>query len=204
MIIIYCVLSISKALWQVLYRLSIISSRQLNVKEKVKSLRGVRLFAIPWPWGSPGKNTGVGCRFLLQKIFLTQGSNPGLLHCRQALTVFSMGIIVVTTNSDTFIKFCLIILNSLQLSHFAPCRDEKIFFFSLISPKHDLQRQLFAIQFSFYFVGNNRVTFLNITAKCIHAIKIFQVFKSSSFPLISSGSICIFGLDACPEIQKLI
>ena len=27
------------------------------------------------PWGSPGKNTGVGCHFLLQGIFLTRGSN---------------------------------------------------------------------------------------------------------------------------------
>ena len=34
---------------------------------------------------SPGKNTGVGCHFLLQRIFQTQGSNPGLLHCRQIL-----------------------------------------------------------------------------------------------------------------------
>ena len=31
------------------------------------------------------KNTGVGCRFLLQRIFPTQGSNLGLLHCRQTL-----------------------------------------------------------------------------------------------------------------------
>ena len=30
---------------------------------------------------SPGKNTGVGCHALLQGIFLTQGSNPGLPHC---------------------------------------------------------------------------------------------------------------------------
>ena len=30
-------------------------------------------------WDSPGKNTGVGCHFLLQRIFLTQGSNPHLL-----------------------------------------------------------------------------------------------------------------------------
>ena len=37
------------------------------------------------PWDSPGKNTGVGCHALLQGIFLTQGSNPGLLHCRQIL-----------------------------------------------------------------------------------------------------------------------
>ena len=33
----------------------------------------------------PGKSTGVGCHFLLQGIFPTQGSNPGLPHCRQML-----------------------------------------------------------------------------------------------------------------------
>ena len=32
-----------------------------------------------------GKNTGLGCHFLLQGIFLTKESNPGLLHCRQIL-----------------------------------------------------------------------------------------------------------------------
>ena len=32
------------------------------------------------PWDSPGKNTGVGCHFLVQGIFLTQGSNPCLRH----------------------------------------------------------------------------------------------------------------------------
>ena len=37
------------------------------------------------PWDSPGKNTGVGCHFLLQESFLTQRSNLGLLHCRQIL-----------------------------------------------------------------------------------------------------------------------
>ena len=35
------------------------------------------------PWNSLGKNTGVGFCFLLQEIFLTQGSNPSLLHCSQ-------------------------------------------------------------------------------------------------------------------------
>ena len=33
----------------------------------------------------PGKNIGVGCGFLLPGIFPTQGSNPGLLHCRRTL-----------------------------------------------------------------------------------------------------------------------
>ena len=37
------------------------------------------------PWNFPGQNTGVGSLSLLQEIFPTQGSNPGLLHCRQIL-----------------------------------------------------------------------------------------------------------------------
>ena len=37
------------------------------------------------PWDSLGKNTGVGSHSLLQGIFLIQGSNLGLLHCRQIL-----------------------------------------------------------------------------------------------------------------------
>ena len=34
---------------------------------------------------SPGKNTGMDCHALLQGIFPTQGSNPGLPHCRWIL-----------------------------------------------------------------------------------------------------------------------
>ena len=44
-------------------------------------------FATPWivahqicPGDFPGKNTGVGCHFLLQGIFPIQGLNLGLLH----------------------------------------------------------------------------------------------------------------------------
>jgi len=37
------------------------------------------------PWDSPGKNTGMDCHSLLQGIFLIQGLNPGLLHCRKML-----------------------------------------------------------------------------------------------------------------------
>ena len=37
------------------------------------------------PWDFPGKNTGVGRHTLLEVIFLTQWSNPGLLHCRRIL-----------------------------------------------------------------------------------------------------------------------
>ena len=63
---------------------------QASLKESVGC---IRLFMTTWtmparflcPWDSPGKNTGVGCHALLQGIFLTQGSNPGLMHCRQIL-----------------------------------------------------------------------------------------------------------------------
>ena len=41
--------------------------------------------ALLGPQDSPGKNTGVRCHSLLQGIFPTQGSNPGLPHCRQIL-----------------------------------------------------------------------------------------------------------------------
>ena len=39
---------------------------------------------------SPGKNTEVGCHALLQGIFTTQGSNPGLPHCRWILYHLSL------------------------------------------------------------------------------------------------------------------
>ena len=41
------------------------------------------------PRNSPGQNTGLGSFSLLQRIFSTQGSNPGLLHCRQVLYYLS-------------------------------------------------------------------------------------------------------------------
>ena len=37
------------------------------------------------PWDSPGQNTGVGSISLLQRIFPTQGPNPGLPHCWRIL-----------------------------------------------------------------------------------------------------------------------
>ena len=47
-------------------------------------LQSARLLCL---WNFPGKNTwerkGLGCHSLLQRIFSTQGSNPGLLHYRQ-------------------------------------------------------------------------------------------------------------------------
>ena len=48
----------------------------------------IRAHRLLCPWDFSGKNTGVGCHFLLQGIFLAEGSNLCflcLLHCRQIL-----------------------------------------------------------------------------------------------------------------------
>ena len=50
---------------------------------------GLQPIRLLCPWDSPGKNTGLVCHFLLQGIFPTQGSNLGLLHCRQILYCLS-------------------------------------------------------------------------------------------------------------------
>ena len=41
----------------------------------------LRLHGLYSPWNSPDQNTEVGSLSLLQRIFPTQGLNPGLLHC---------------------------------------------------------------------------------------------------------------------------
>ena len=51
--------------------------------------RGLWPTSLLCPWNSPGKNTGVGCHSLLQGIFLTQGLNLGLPHCRQIVYCLS-------------------------------------------------------------------------------------------------------------------
>ena len=48
------------------------------------------------PWDSPGKNTGVGCHFLLQGIFPTQGSNWRLLCHRWTLCHGAIGKLPLT------------------------------------------------------------------------------------------------------------
>ena len=49
----------------------------MSFSSQPHGLQPVRLLCS---WHFPGKNTGVGCYFFLLRIFLTQGSNPCLLH----------------------------------------------------------------------------------------------------------------------------
>ena len=61
----------------------------LEVKVKVTQLYPTLGYVWPHglysPWNSPGQNTGLGGLSLLQGIFSTQESNPGLPHCWQIL-----------------------------------------------------------------------------------------------------------------------
>ena len=64
------------------------------------------------PWDSPGKNTGVGCHFLLQGNFLTQELNSGLPHCRQMLywlsytRIFAIMMLVMVI----YCKYCPLVV----------------------------------------------------------------------------------------------
>ena len=58
----------------------VVSRSVLSDSLRVRELSPARPLC---PWDFPGKNTGMGCHFPLQGIFLTQASNPSLLHRRQ-------------------------------------------------------------------------------------------------------------------------
>ena len=96
--VIYCSLSSSKQLCQTfttLYSLpthTIVSPLPLQIESESRSVMSDSLqpHGLYSPWDSPAQNTGVGSLSLLQGIFQTQGSNPGLLHCRWILYQLSI------------------------------------------------------------------------------------------------------------------
>ena len=96
------------------------------------SLRPLGLYS---PWNSPGQNTGVGSLSLLQGIFPTQGSNPGLPHCRQILyelsyqgrkAIWSQTFNLLGANIIFFFKRCVsprcssenVLINTYSAVHF--------------------------------------------------------------------------------------
>ena len=66
---------------------SVLYTLKWSLSVVTDSLRpyGLQPTRLLCPWDFPGKSAGVGCHFLLQEIFPTQGLNPGLPHCRQTL-----------------------------------------------------------------------------------------------------------------------
>ena len=67
-------------------------------------LHGLEPSRLLCPWNSPSKNIGMGSHFLLQGIFLTWGSNPGLPHCKQIL--YRMSHKVVNKSSKMKVQDC--------------------------------------------------------------------------------------------------
>ena len=71
-------LSIKNLIFSVyLLVVAVVSHSAVSDSLKHHELQSARLLC---PWNFRGKNTEVGCHFLIQGIFLTQGSNPRLLH----------------------------------------------------------------------------------------------------------------------------
>ena len=94
------------------------------------------------PWNSPGQNTGVSSLSLLWGIFPSQGSNPGLLHCRCILyqlsqkgSLFEVTVCWSTWLGESFHSFhvyqimypsvqfsCSVVSDSLQPHGLQPAR----------------------------------------------------------------------------------
>ena len=73
------------------------------------------------PWDSLGKNTGVGCHFLFQGIFLTQGLNLGLLHWQaDSLPLSHQGSPSSITACTVF--SCSVVSSSLRPNGLQPTR----------------------------------------------------------------------------------
>ena len=86
---------------------------------------------------SPGKNTGAGCHTLLQGIFPSQGSNPGLLHCRQILYLLNYQGSPYIYTCPLFFGFPSHLGHHRALTR-VPCAIQKV----LISSVHLLSRVL--------------------------------------------------------------
>ena len=65
--------------------LSYVEERTVVVVKVAQSCPTLRPHGLYSPRNSPGQNTGVGSLSLLRGIFPSQGSKPGLSHCRRIL-----------------------------------------------------------------------------------------------------------------------
>ena len=92
-------------------------------------LQPTRLF---YPWDFPGQNTGVGCHFLLQAIFLTQGSNHVSCISRQILYQWPPGKSLDFLQSETSLS----------------CVTLTTYFFKKLPQKHCLYQVLPILLFS--------------------------------------------------------
>ena len=99
----------------------------------------------------PGKNTRVDCHSLLQGIFPIQGSNPGLLHCRQIRYHLSHQGIPFT---------CSHYIQVNEMVKRWACQNTNIYHLSLIP--FSLQTIGFILKFPLFMLGCHSWIFLSI------------------------------------------
>ena len=103
------------------------------------------------PWDSLGKNTAVGCHFLLQETFLTEESNPYLLRLLHGRRVFYplgspsqrlvYGILcsprgLIHTLSCLQVKFYIFKMESLLITNFIKRQHSVLSFFIILFLKN--------------------------------------------------------------------
>ena len=103
------------------------------------------------PWNSPGENARMGSFSLLQRIFPTQGSNPGLQYCRWILYQLSHREAQPLWDLNT--------------QYEAPSKDLACYTKGYLSN-----------QFSFVFINGNKVL-----EKELHILEIQEFHNSNSF-----------------------
>ena len=67
------------------------------------------------PWDFPGKNIGMGCHFILQRIFPTQGSNPRLLHSSSVAGYRLLHKVLAIVNNAVNITMNIVIVAAVKL-----------------------------------------------------------------------------------------
>ena len=115
----------SKSHTALLKYVSVCSVIKLNPTLWPHGLQPTRLLC---PWDSPGKNTGVGCHFLLKGIFPTQGMNPHLLHYRRILYHWAPGLPLLKYSDD---------INSTYFTRLLWEADKLIIHLEALNPVHD-------------------------------------------------------------------
>ena len=68
------------SLWELWFWMQVLNCCWCLVTQLCSTLLQLQTIRLLCPWGFPIKNIGVGCHFLLQGIFLNQGSNSHLLR----------------------------------------------------------------------------------------------------------------------------
>ena len=109
-------------------------SRPESERSSVMS-NSLRPHGLYSPWDSSGQDTGVGSLSLLQGIFPTQGSNPGLPHCRRILYQLSH------KGSPTVLVWVLVLQQGIFLTRNwtrVSCTAGRFFTNRAILVKHDL------------------------------------------------------------------